>query len=559
MILAAGFGKRLYPLTQWMPKPLLPLTAKPVLYHLLEKLKRCGLSRVNLNTHHLPEKMDQFLANQGQAEFIRTFHEEAILNTGGGLKNAASSLREKPFFLVHNSDILSNLDLQRLMQVHEESGALVTLALRDDESGNLLVDKEGSVLDVRGLLGVPDGHDVRRSTYLGVAAYSRAFLDHLPEGASDLVDTWAGLMNRQPGSVQGLFFNEVFWSDLGTFDDFFASQRSMIDKEIPHLEPAAIALVEQGSSRRYYRLGESPDTLVLMLCEHEDIDFMRFIDTSVFLNSLQLGNPRIWAWSQDYYAALLEDLGDDTLYRLYHRTKKDSQQQYLYTKVVRFLADFQNKTTRSMQRCQASCDRSLNYEQLRWETRYFCSEFLINHLNFPESTLAHLEREFHELAVEVASHPQVVIHRDFQSQNILIKENEVHIVDYQGMRLGSICYDFMSLVNDPYVELPFELKTELKHEFMRVLQVESGEGAPIVWERRFISAGLQRNMQALGAYAFLSGKKGKTQFRKFMRPGCHILMEGVRQWNQEPEQAFKFPQLERAVGKALERIEKGCT
>lgn len=548
MILAAGFGKRLFPLTRWTPKPLVPLTSKPALYHLMEKIQGTGIPRLAINAHHLAGQIDDFIRTHSTSMDVEVFIETEILNTGGGLKNAEPFLNGTPYFLVHNSDILSDLSLVRLMEVHERSGAVVTLALRSQGNRNIVYDFEGNLLDIRGILGVSEGDDRKRGAYMGVAAFSSSFLGELPGGPSDLIDVLVELIKKTPGSVRAECFPDAFWSDIGTFHAFFDVQRKLIDEQFPDLEPKAPALVEQGSSRRYYRLGEAENSLVLMLCEKDDTDFMRFIQTSAFLNDLQLGNPQMWAWSQEHFSALLEDLGDDTLYRVYHGKSNEQQKHHLYMKTIQFLVNFQRGARENMHRCSVSHDRVLDYEHLRWESRYFCNEFLIRYRELPGNTLDKLEREFHNLAVEVASHPQTIIHRDFQSQNLLVKEDEIHMVDYQGMRLGSVAYDFMSLINDPYVELNGEMKETLKMEFLRLIERhDEFKASREVWERRFLSAGLQRNMQALGAYAFLSGKRNKPLFLKYIDPGSRILLDGLKAWNRRVDSALACPELERIM------------
>jgi len=554
MILAAGFGKRLYPLTKWMPKPLVPITQKPLLHHVSKNLFRSGINSIALNTHHLPDQIQSFVGQSPDKDRFILFHEPVILNTGGALDHASSYLREKPYFLVHNSDIISNTDLLKLINEHEKSGAIVTLALQDKGNNNVILDENNIVQDIRGLLGVSHTDHSRRVTYSGIAAFSSEFLEYLPKGPSDLIDTLVKLMQIKPGSVRGLFDKDSYWSDLGTFEEFFRTQREVIDHQQLVLDFPAQALVEQGSSRRYYRLGEGSNSLVLMLCEFGDPDFTRFIETSKFLNSLQLGNPAMWAWSDTQFAALLEDLGDDTIYRLVQNNNDPNFIRGIYTKVVHFLVEFHLSAFRAKGRCQVACDRTMDYDQLRWETRYFCKEFLIKRLGFPNETLASLDPEFHFLAKLVSTHPMTLIHRDFQSQNLLLKEGEIHVVDYQGMRKGSIAYDFMSLINDPYVHLSEELKVILKQEFIQLLENEEElacSGAE--WERRMLTAGLQRNMQALGAYAFLSGEKGKSQFEKFMRPGCQILLEGIGDWNRNFRHIMDLSKLEDTVRVSLEK------
>ena len=153
---------------------------------------------------------------------------------------------------------------------------------------------------------------------------------------------------------------------------------------------------------------------------------------------------------------------------------------------------------------------------LRWETDYFRERFLVGHCHLAPETVAGLDEEFETLATAVARQPLVLLHRDFQSQNILLRNGQVGLVDFQGLRLGPLTYDVMSLLCDPYVELSPDLQTDLLVRFCR-----GALSLGVVQELQLtvkslramaIAAGLQRVMQALGAYGFLGHVKGKTVF-----------------------------------------------
>ncbi|MDR2388311.1 MAG: nucleotidyltransferase family protein [Tannerellaceae bacterium] len=130
MILAAGLGKRLRPLTDTTPKALVPLRGKPMLEHLLLKLKAAGFNEITINIHHLGEQILAFLKANGN--FGLTIHvsdeRNYLLDTGGGIKQAAEFLSGREPFLVHNVDILSDVDLGAFYRSHrKEAGVLATL------------------------------------------------------------------------------------------------------------------------------------------------------------------------------------------------------------------------------------------------------------------------------------------------------------------------------------------------------------------------------------------------------------------------------------------------
>jgi len=148
MIFAAGIGTRLKPLTDEMPKALIPLNGKPMLEHIILKLKDAGFHNVVVNIHHFGQQIIDFLAANNNFGINIEISDERdyLLDTGGGIKKAAGFLKGKEPFLVHNVDIMSNIDLQALYQYHTSSDQLATLLVsKRDTSRYLLFDKQSKL------------------------------------------------------------------------------------------------------------------------------------------------------------------------------------------------------------------------------------------------------------------------------------------------------------------------------------------------------------------------------------------------------------------------------
>ena len=110
-ILAAGLGERLRPITDHIPKPLLPVLGKPALQHVIDNVTTLPFNKVGMNLHHKKEDIEVWYERSSLKVEITLFHEETILDTGGALKNAEEFLREGPF-IVHNSDVLSDINFK---------------------------------------------------------------------------------------------------------------------------------------------------------------------------------------------------------------------------------------------------------------------------------------------------------------------------------------------------------------------------------------------------------------------------------------------------------------
>lgn len=215
-VLAAGLGTRLAPLTDLLPKPLVPLFHKPLLTFALDSLMAAGVGTLALNTHHLPGAFaTHFGAEPSYRERpLRIFHEPLLLDTGGGIRNARPALGDGTF-LVYNGDILADLPLAELMARHRASGSLATLLLRPSGGlSNVAFDESaGRVLDLRGVLGANGG---TACVYSGIAAFEPAIFDWIPEeGPFSVIDALLAAM-RSGERVGGMLHRAGLWIDLGT-------------------------------------------------------------------------------------------------------------------------------------------------------------------------------------------------------------------------------------------------------------------------------------------------------------------------------------------------------
>jgi mannose-1-phosphate guanylyltransferase len=226
-ILGAGLGTRLRPLTDLLPKPLVPLFHKPLAEWAVEACERVGCVRFAVNTHHLPEKWAGFAG----ARDMSFFHEPALLETGGGLKNIEPWL-EDGSLLVHNGDIFSSMDLQKLVTAHEASDNEVTLALRSEGvAKHIAFDENGKVIDIHRLLGRRDGPHV----FSGIYCVRRDFFQRLPAGEKISVIP-AFLELAKNGLLGSVVIDDGHWLDLGDDETYRRAHRELRLQEPVHPE-----------------------------------------------------------------------------------------------------------------------------------------------------------------------------------------------------------------------------------------------------------------------------------------------------------------------------------
>jgi len=231
MILAAGLGTRLRPLTNSRPKALVEIAGRTLLEITLTRLRTCGICDVIINVHHFADLILEYLkANDNFGMRVAVSREEVLLDTGGGLKKAAyffledSDSPEKPFIL-HNVDVISTIDLRRMVQVHSESQALATLAVQERKTSRPLLFDEHLQL-----CGRRSGHDqktelVRSSQKVQALAFSgvhvispRLFAIMTEEGVFSIIDSYLR-MAASGNKILAFRADESYWYDLGKLDN----------------------------------------------------------------------------------------------------------------------------------------------------------------------------------------------------------------------------------------------------------------------------------------------------------------------------------------------------
>ena len=227
MVLAAGLGTRLRPLTNDRPKALVEVGGRTLLEIALLRLRSFGVREAIVNVHHFPEMIVDYLAaNQSFGMRIEISREDVLLDTGGGLKKAAyfflddSSRLDEPFIL-HNVDVVSTIDLRRMMQFHSEHRALVTLAVQDRKSSRrLLFDDEGRLCGRRDdraetmELARPAA-DLQALAFAGIHVISPRFLSMMTEeGVFSILVPYLRLAVSEE-RILAFRADEYYWRDLG--------------------------------------------------------------------------------------------------------------------------------------------------------------------------------------------------------------------------------------------------------------------------------------------------------------------------------------------------------
>ncbi len=222
MVLAAGLGTRLKPLTQNKPKALVEVNGKPLIDHVLEKLVASGFNQIVVNVHHFARELTDYLRNKDfEAEINISDETENLLNTGGGILKAKKFLQGDEPFLVHNVDIFSNINLKELMQFHKKMNPMATLAVGNrNSSRKFLFDERMQLAGWRNLktgetiLANPSKENLKELAFTGIHVINPEFFSHINEKeAFSIVDAYLKLCKNH--SLIGYDTSSNYILDVG--------------------------------------------------------------------------------------------------------------------------------------------------------------------------------------------------------------------------------------------------------------------------------------------------------------------------------------------------------
>lgn len=548
-ILAAGLGTRLRPLTLETPKPMLPLWGEPMLARTLAMLARWGVEQVLVNLHHAPGPILRYLATQPFPQLrISAVFEPDILGTGGALRNARWFIDE-PFWLL-NADVVADVDPTPLLRAWRKQKPLAACWLTTDAGPKTVRCEKGVIRDFHD--PAPD-----HATFCGLQLLDPRILPFIsPTGFDTLI---AAYRRAQANGhrIAGVGVPGSFWADIGTPAQYVQAHRDtarhlghagenftlpaaavLTPREQRLLSPVPCSLspVEvlppRGSNREFFRLPtpfkanklvykQVYRSLILIRWSPERADNRFYARHTRFLAALGVPVPRLFLDAPRDRFLAIEDLGPATLETRLPRLKPVEIRR-IYRRLLGVALRLHRAGLPAARRARLPLMRGFDDKLYAWEHAYFIDHVLRARLRLPERQIAAVAAELKTVAAALAASPQGLIHRDFQSSNVLFRGAEPVLIDYQGMRRGPVAYDLASLLCDPYADLPAALQQAL----LRHYAARHPQGAAVA--AAFPAAAIQRLGQALGAYAVLSQKPGMESFARHIPTAARQLLRALR-------------------------------
>lgn len=242
MVMAAGVGSRLDPLTQDIPKPLVPVLNKPVMDILLEKLKSFGVEKVIANTHYLAEKIQQRYSQNSPVDINFSYiHEKTLSGTAGGVKKCEFFFDDVEDFIVVSADGLHDADLEKIVKSHLESGCIATMAIVAVEHeevhkyGVVVSSPEHKVVEFQEKPSI----DEAKSNFIntGIYVFNKKIFDYIPEG--EKFDFAKNVFPKllEVGKDINTYRIYSYWSDIGTTDQYIQSNEDALCRKVMIPEP----------------------------------------------------------------------------------------------------------------------------------------------------------------------------------------------------------------------------------------------------------------------------------------------------------------------------------
>jgi N-acetylmuramate 1-kinase len=282
-----------------------------------------------------------------------------------------------------------------------------------------------------------------------------------------------------------------------------------------------------GSDRKFYRIRCSAhQALILVRYNLEREENRHYVQIAKFLDAHGIRVPKIYFHDAAEGLIWIEDLGERDLYS--YRRESWLVRRVFYESALDEIIKLHSLPESACLDIRDDLPVEFNADLYRWEQRYFFKNCLGRYFKISESKLKELGAlaALREVAEKLASLPRFLVHRDFQSQNIVIRNGQAYLIDFQGMRPGLAEYDLASLLFDPYVELSDQERCA-SVAYYRQKQAENGRQVNGQFDSTLQLCAMQRLMQALGAYAFLGLIRGHESFLQYIPRAVRSLRDVV--------------------------------
>lgn len=618
ILLAAGFGTRIQPLSHDLPKPMMPIWGEPAVVHMVNLLKSFGVREILINLHHNPAPIfNHFRLNPVAGMKIEFSFEPEILGTGGALHKAAWFINNEPFWLA-NTDIAADVSQKPFLAEFDAKHPLAVLWLHP-ELGPRTVEMSGNrITNFRS----PTPGAGNTFTFCGLQLLSPAIFNYLGKpGFSSVIEAYSAAMG-DGRRISGITVDKSFWSDIGNPEQYIDVHRQILAshrykrpgarlfargqfnamkllrrrgitisgfasigrdvtvgrgtkicdsilwdraviKESTNLvnaivardttvsgnvqgmaircdkipgdtamelalrgiswqpaETTAIALGARGSARSFTRLQHSDRSAIFIRYSREREENIHYASIAEFLLKEGIPVPRVMFDSPEKCATIMEDAGDCSL-ETCARRMSEKQIEAAYRKSIDALLLLHGIPAGLAERQGIALQPPFARKLYKWERDLMAQHFLANRLSMRNPEINGIMGDLETVARKLSKARQVLVHRDMQSSNILLRKSGVVFIDFQGLRYGPAAYDLASLLCDPYAMLSADLQSSLIRYYDAACR-NGRETGELFWY-----AAVERLAQALGAYGRLGALPGTSRFDSYIPPAMQMMARAL--------------------------------
>lgn len=267
-------------------------------------------------------------------------------------------------------------------------------------------------------------------------------------------------------------------------------------------KPRIVPLTPDASDRRYFRLlmSDAPSIVLSLYSAAFDVRVLPFVNVATLLARMPVPIPEVLGHAGDLGVLALQDLGDVTL-QAHLGAATPEEHAARYREAVAIIAALQKRGAELESPEYLPYGVAFDIEKLTWEMDFFTKHFLEAYrgVTLADDERAALRAEFAEIIQELAAEPRVLCHRDYHSRNLMFREGQLYVIDFQDARMGPDTYDLVSLLRDSYMDLTEQTVAELIAYFLALKGVS---GVDTEFRRRFDLMALQRNLKALGTFGY---------------------------------------------------------
>ena len=505
MILAAGMGNRLLEVTKEIPKPLVKLSDKKRIIDVaVDNLIRIGIDEIAVNLYYKGELIEKYLTANYPEVLWNFLYEEELLNTGGGIANAKDFLTQHETSIIINSDILFFSDLTKYIEQHKGSEAIAGMIIVPDNplKNAVVFDKKKRI---RGFCNSQNKllYEMNKfssakdklGTFSGIQILNREFVETLQVGKYSIIDVYVRMI-KSGEKINAISFGDNFWYDLGTPERLRFARKlfSLLASSFPTNMIAELEKVFEGASeKKIYRIIKKDDSSVILITSSDVKELNTWNDFSSFFENTDFNVPRVIKKGKEYL--FVTDAGRESLFDLVQiyglRNPKITK---YYDQALQFLKTLSDIEIKDFPVDSCYPVREFDLANICFDLNLLNENYFNNQLSGKEiiSIAEVIENEFKKL-------PKAIMHRDFQSTNLMIKEKKITVVDIQSMRIGYSIYDLASLLFDSNIPFDAEFIQKYKREYFQIIGSES--------EMQFWITAFIRVVHDLGIFARIGRKK----------------------------------------------------